>query len=136
MHTVHRLALCFLAFLALPASAARPGDVVYGAAVNQCLVSEPGGQTGQRLRNLCNFRINITFCQVKRDGDDCAAGRIGGTAMAGRSSRSLLEDVVDTHYVVCRDPFHVPVAAAAWQDGRVLGRCQATRAAARAAKRH
>ncbi len=96
--------------------------------MNQCLVSEAGGQTGRQLRNLCNFRVNITFCQVRRDGDDCAAGRIGATAMAGRSSRSLLEDVIDTHFVVCRDPFRLPAAAAAWRDGRVVGRCQATRA--------
>ncbi|OZI77739.1 hypothetical protein [Bordetella genomosp. 12] len=137
MRPAARLLFCLLpCLLAQPALAARSDALVHGAAVNPCLVSEAAGQHGQRLRNLCTFRINITFCQIKRESDDCAAGRIGGTTMAPRSSRSLLDDVLATHYVVCRAPYALPRAAAAWQNGRLVGRCQATRAAAQAARRH
>ncbi|AIT25724.1 hypothetical protein [Bordetella holmesii] len=136
MRQAARFLCCLLVFaLARPTLAAPPSDIVYGAAVTQCLVSEPAGPSVKRLHNLCTFRINITFCQIKRDGDDCAAGHISGTTMGAKTSRSLLEDVIDTHYVVCRDPFYLPQNAAAWKDGHLLGRCQASRSAIRAARR-
>ncbi|AZY48234.1 hypothetical protein [Bordetella avium] len=116
------LSFCLLGLACIsPARAER----INGPTMNACLLQEAGGQ---RLRNLCDFQINITFCQVKRDSDDCAAGRIGGTTMAARSSRYLLDDVLQTHYLVCRAPYQASPADTRWLNAGLQGRCQASRA--------
>lgn len=112
-----------------------PNDVVYGAAVSQCLAMESGGKTGKQMRNMCDFRINVSFCQAKQTDNECAQGQIGNTSMAPHESRYLLDEVVQTYFVACRDPYYVSPGAARWDNSMVVGRCQASRAASQAAKR-
>lgn len=99
---------------------------VYSANVNHCLLTEPNPSraTKNRWRNQCQFKINITFCTIKSNRDECQMRLAGGAGLEPGGTQYLLNDERTSVYIACKDPYYLPSTKLTWSGASFQGKCQ------------
>lgn len=111
------------------ASAGSQDPFLYADGVNNCLVTEPNPaiKGTSRWRNQCGFKINITFCSIRNNRNECAMRLTGGSSLEAGATAYLLRDERSNMYIACQDPYYIPSSKLTWSGERFSGRCQKNR---------